>query len=194
MFWEWHLEHSVISYERAERVLEVFRIACLQPGDIADVGCYRGAFSSEFCRFAAYHALDKQVHCFDTFAGLPEFGKHDNSEATGDQRYAADLDEVLTKLTPYDNAHVYAGNVANFTLDAKLCFALVDLDLYQSTRDALHLVMPQVVPRGWLVIDDYGAELWWPGVRRAVDEVLDESDWDIWHLPELFLCVARKLP
>ena len=58
---------------------------------------------------------------------------------------------------------------------ASLCFAHVDCDLYAGTVLALETCRRLVIPRGIVVVHDYGTH--WCGVTRAVDEVCSVETW-----------------
>ena len=53
--------------------------------------------------------------------------------------------------------------------DKKFCFAYIDADTYQATREALEFFWPRMVPGGRIVVDDVP---WEPcaGVEKAVRE------------------------
>lgn len=143
------------------------------PGDLAELGVYRG-FTA---RLFHHYMPDRALHLFDTFAG---FDPHDvqAEERVGGRGtlkgHFADtsVEGVLRFLErKNDNVHVYPGRFPD-TIPPELesrTFALVhlDADLYEPTLAGLRWFYPRIAPGGFVVVHDYNA---WPGARRAVDE------------------------
>jgi O-methyltransferase len=135
-------------------------------GEFWDVGCNAGG-SSAVMKLAA---PERPIWMFDSFEGLPESTSEDQNNHPG--RFAAKFEEVMWMLGP-----VYQGWVPETFKgleDTKLALVHVDLDLYQSTKDALSFIGPRVIPGGLIVVDDYGSE-GWNGVSKAVDEFVTEE-------------------
>jgi hypothetical protein len=117
-------------------------------------------------------APDKHLHLFDTWAGTPyddELCHHKRGE------WKADFEECQTLIGKGELTHYYRGTFPHDfrgTIDGLVfCFAFVDMDTYQSTRDAVEFFWPRLVTGGRLVFDDYG---WLPcaGVKKALDDCL----------------------
>lgn len=147
------------------------------PGDVADLGVYRGGTSLILRRILP----EKTLHLFDTWTGNPHSDPLCHHKAG---EWAADLKEVQ-KLLPPDEKTVYHVGVfpasAGKWLEedsANICgfaFAYIDGDTYQTTRDAIVFFWPRLKPGGRLFFDDYD---WTPcaGVKKAVDEEFPEGD------------------
>jgi O-methyltransferase len=58
--------------------------------------------------------------------------------------------------------------------DIRICFAHIDLDLYQSITDALAFVYPRLSTRGVIIFDDYGFASC-PGAKKAVDQFFNDK-------------------
>jgi hypothetical protein len=54
-------------------------------------------------------------------------------------------------------------------LPARIALMHIDTDLYQPTKDALHLLFDRLSPGAIVIVDDYG-NVSCPGVTAAVDE------------------------
>jgi len=133
------------------------------PGDMAQVGVYRGASAG----FIA-EAGGKRLHLFDTFAGLPRFSASDKGIDTFKD---TSVEMVRDYLKGYE-ALCYKGvfpATSSPIKDKKFCFVYLDVDLYQSTKDGLEFFYPRMSPGGAIVIDDLD-DKGWQGVRKAVDE------------------------
>lgn len=56
----------------------------------------------------------------------------------------------------------------------KLCFAHIDVDLYDSTKCAIEFVYPKLTSGGIVVFDDYG-DLVSQGAKKATDEFFTDK-------------------
>lgn len=150
--------------DEAYQVLSCARATAKIPGEIAEVGVYRGGSARLMCEALA----DRQLFLFDTFEGLPTTGEIDSRFSAG--QYAASVETVQSYLNKFSNVHIYKGlfpATSGPIADKRFSFVHLDMDLYQPTRDALEFFYPRVNPGGMFLIHDY---LWAEGVRRAVEE------------------------
>jgi hypothetical protein len=142
------------------------------PGDIAEVGVYRGDSAERLCEVFP----DVCIHLFDTFCGMPE-----NDEGYKETAFAnTSEEEVKTRLRD-KRIKTYAGIFPNTVhgCDCELFkFVHCDVDLYTSTRDVLAWFWPRLVSGGVLLCDDYGC---CRGAKRAVDEFAEEHDVEFVH-------------
>ena len=89
---------------------------------------------------------------------------------------------ALLKDFPF--VQIHAGLIpATFTgLDLnQVCWAHVDVDIYQSVHDCIEFISPKLTPGGFMLFDDYGFPSC-PGARRAVDEAFASR-------PEVPICL-----
>lgn len=115
-------------------------------------------------------APERPIWMFDSFEGLPESTEKDQNNHPG--RFVAKFEEIMWMLGP-----VYPGWVPETFKgfeNTRIALAHIDLDLYQSTKDALAFIGPRIVSGGVIVVDDYGSE-GWNGVSKAVDEFLSDE-------------------
>lgn len=154
---------------------EMTQIACCVQyaaaldGDVAEVG----VSSAGSAKLIAEMKGDKKLHLFDTFEGLPEPGKADKGFLK--RQYACSLGSVQTYLSGYSGITFYKGlfpETAGPVQDRGFAFVHLDVDLYQSTLDALKFFYPRVVPRGVILSHDYST---FPGVRKAFDEFFSDK-------------------
>ena len=158
--------YSVNPFDKLRLMVEEFMSVFRLQGDVADLGSYRGGTAMILRRVAP----DKYLHLFDTWQGSP----HDDPmchHRPGE--WAAELVDCkkLVGEDPrtYYHEGVFPGSAPEYARAAEFCFVYVDMDTYQSTRDAIEFFWPRLAPGGKLFLDDYG---WEPcaGVRKAVDE------------------------
>jgi len=145
------------------------------PGDVIEVGVWRGgtgALLAERCRRLG---LDAHVYLCDTWTGVVKTtavdtyyrdGKHDDTSRGIVERLVAELGltdvSLLEGIFPDDTAHLVPDDAV-----FRLCH--IDVDVYRSAADVLEWVWPRLAPRGIVVFDDYGCAAC-PGVTRFVDE------------------------
>lgn len=149
------------------------------PGDIVELGCYKGETSVRIARFLAESAPTRLLYVYDSFAGLPPKASEDTSPL-GEQFKAGELPvtkrEVVERLRSagFTSVRVKKGwfhELRAEDLPDTIALAFLDGDFYQSIRDSLRLVWPRLAPRAVVVVDDYTNPAL-PGAARAVDEWL----------------------
>jgi O-methyltransferase len=134
------------------------------PGDIAEVGVYRGGTA----RVISEAKGNRPLHLFDTFEGLPDPGENDAAFSKG--QYACSLDAVQRYLQSFPAVYFHKGYFPDSGASVRdHCFSFVhlDVDLYESTRGALEYFYPRMSAGGIFISHDY---VEFEGVRRAVDE------------------------
>ena len=150
--------------DEAYQLLSCARGTANTPGDIAEVGVYRGGSARLMCEVRK----DRAIYLFDTFEGLPTTDQVDSRFGAG--QYAASFEKVQNYLVDFPNVHIYKGlfpATSGPIADKRFSFVHLDVDLYQPTRDSLEFFYSRVNPGGIFLIHDY---LWAEGVRRAVEE------------------------
>ena len=139
-------------------------------GDLAEVGVMWGG-SAKIIREAM---PDRPLYLFDTFTGLPNTiikGVDPDHYFEGDM--VVDFEKVKYMFKDYPNTFIHQGffpETAKPIEDRKFAFVHLDLDIYQSTRDALIFFYPRMNINGSIMIHDYPAHR---GVKKAVDELMD---------------------
>ena len=166
------LAHSatVNPFNKLKLMADQFLSVSSLPGDVADLGTYRGGCAYVMQRLAP----DKNLHVFDTWTGNPfddPLCHHRKGE------WGADLNNVKMLLGQENTTHYHVGIFPETAqkVDGMFCFAFIDPDTYQSVKDAIAFFWPRMVSGGKMMFDDYN---WTPcaGVKKAVDEFFDESD------------------
>jgi O-methyltransferase len=141
-------------------------------GHFYECGVYEGGISQLLAEVIKRSGVRRELHIFDSFAGLPKSDPQIDHHRQGE--FTASVDGVRTRLADYPDVFVHQGWIpgvfaANKT--DRIAFAHIDLDLYRSTKDALAFVWPRLVERGCIIVDDYGIESC-RGVEKAVSELL----------------------
>ena len=119
-------------------------------------------------------------HICDSFEGLSPLTPSDNAperRMSDDERqkrwdFACSEEQVRANLAEFSFVTTHKGWVPEPFReigDARFCYAHLDVDLYEPTRDGLQFLWPRMNRRGVVVFDDYGS-CQFPGARKAVDE------------------------
>jgi hypothetical protein len=176
-------ERGIQSMEERYNLYSLCRATAKLPGVVAEAGVYRGGSAKILCRAKG----DTPLYLFDSFIGLPPVEKaFDGVFSTGDF-HDTTVGDVKSYLKEFPNVHFYPGffpaSVRGLEPE-NLRYRLVhlDLDLRQSTLDALEFFYPRLVPGGVLLSHDYrrrGA----PGVKTAFDEFFAKRNEPILLLP-----------
>lgn len=154
-------------------------------GDVVELGCYKGDTSILFQR--ELQRTGKNLWLYDSFAGLPEKTREDNSVA-GDQFKTGELFVTKREVTekfkrqslplPKIKKAFFEDLDPISDFPEKICFAFLDGDLYASIKTSLSLVQNKMQPGSVVIIHDYNnPEL--PGSARAVDEWLKSHRYQI---------------
>lgn len=159
---------TLVVAEKIRKLAELLERTATVPGDIAEVGVYRGGSAATLVA----GARDSHVYLFDTFAGMPEHDKTldgrwgvgafaDASEDAVRALFAGNPSvTVAAGVFPRDTGHIVAG----------CTFRLVHLDVdnHGPYVACLEFLYPLVARGGVIVFDDYG-EGCCPGAKTAVD-------------------------
>ncbi len=181
-------EASMTSIERLYALFAATRYVVTAgiPGAFVECGVWKGG--SVMMMAATLRSLgvvDRDLHLFDTFTGMPEPGDKDVDYAGASMREVAKaipdwlkagMEEVRANVArtgyPMARFHFVLGDVLE-TLPtqapAEVALLRLDTDWYKSTAHELAHLFPRLVRRGVLIIDDYGH---FRGVREAVDDFL----------------------
>lgn len=152
------------------------------PGDLAEVGVYRG----ELSRFLREAAPDRPLHLFDTFSG---FVPRDADQPDLDHRFRDTSVEVVRRaLGPLvDGAVFHPGFFPDTAAELgteRFAFVMVDVDRYQPTFAALQVFYPRLSPGGYVFLHDFNSPESDHGVSRAAAEFLANRPERLLELPD----------
>ncbi len=152
---------DVEMFHIASMVLAVKKIN----GEMAEVGVANGATA----KIISVFKINKKLYLFDTFEGVPFVDKEDDSSIKiGDCK--SSLEFVKNNLKGEKDIEFYKGifpKTAYAIGDKRFSFVHLDVDIYQSTKDALDFFYPRLNRGGILLSHDYSQ---YKGVKRAFDE------------------------
>ncbi|WP_147019113.1 TylF/MycF/NovP-related O-methyltransferase [Methylorubrum extorquens] len=147
------------------------------PGDIVEVGCYRGLSAYIACAVLEAEGISTDFHIFDSFEGLSKPGDQDYSQflsknKTKENPFAFPEDQVRNNLSRFKFVHYHRGWIPDRFADVSektFRYVHVDVDLYQPTLDTLSFFWSRLSSRGVMLLDDNGT-LYFPGARTAIEE------------------------
>jgi O-methyltransferase len=149
------------------------------PGDLIETGVWRGG-TTIFMRgvLEAHGVRDRKVWVADSFEGLP---RPDAERYPADggalwhmaDRLAISLEEVKGNFERYglldDQVRFLKGwfkDTLHTVEDPQWAVIRLDGDMYGSTMEALTALYPNLMPGGYVIVDDYKIDV----CRRAVDD------------------------
>jgi len=139
------------------------------PGDIAEVGVYKGGSAKIICTAKG----DKSLHLFDTFEGLPKVDEIDMVWPFYEGKFSASYDDVKKYLSTDPNVSFYKGifpATSDPIKDKTFSMVNLDVDTYESTKQCLEFFYSRMSPGGILLSHDYITA---PGVKKAFDNFFD---------------------
>ena len=159
---------AFILYQFAKQAISV-------PGDLAEIGVYRGGTAKLVSELMA--STGKTFHLFDTFAGMPETDPQRDLHRAGDfaDTSAAAVKKALEGAGGAIEMHVgFFPDTARGLEAATFSFVHVDVDIYRSVLDCCAFFYPRLTRGGVMVFDDYG-RVSCPGAKLAVDEFFSDK-------------------
>jgi hypothetical protein len=181
------LKRFLAHYQLFQKIVDL-------PGDIVELGVYRGTTLLSWANFLEVHCMgdrQRKVIGFDNFMGFGELDQKDGALAPDVGKKAGGFDagtfeESLRdairifdadRFIPYKPRVVLVkGNVeetvARYVEEhpgLRISLLHFDVDLYRPTLAGLRTLWPLVVPGGAVLFDEYGIPPW-EGESKAVDE------------------------
>jgi O-methyltransferase len=164
-------------YELYQCVREVANV----PGDILEVGVWRGGTGAILAAAAHRWKADSRVWLCDTFSGVVKAGTFD-TEYRGGEHADTSQEMVSSLLSSLDltNTTILKGVFPEETScslsDRKIALCHIDVDVYQSAADVVTWLTPRMSAGSMLVFDDYGFSTC-KGITRFVNELRANGEW-----------------
>jgi hypothetical protein len=182
-----HLKRFLAHYE-------LFRMVVDLPGDILELGVFRGTSLMSWANFMEIRCMgdrQRRVFGFDNFSGFTDLEEKDGAVSAQVDKVTGGFDpsgyeEMLRdaigifdsdRFIPYKARVVLVKGDVEKTIPQfvqenpgiRLSLIHFDVDLYRPTLIALEQLWPLVVPGGVVAFDEYGIPPW-EGESKAVDE------------------------
>jgi len=156
-------------------------------GDFIELGVFRGGSALLLASVIRHYNKSCILHLLDSWDGLPGLEEQDQDTFVEKGKFSlSSEDAVRVRLDEFqllDVCRTYRGWIEDTlpTLPGPFSLAHIDLDLYRPTYCSLSWLLPRMTRDGEIIIDDYGNESLrrFPGVEKAVSELLVDSSWTI---------------
>ena len=175
---------------------ELFKLTLDVPGDIAELGVFRGLGLMTWSNLLEAYCIGdrtKVVWGFDNWKGFTKFSTADGTEnayahkVVGGFNPELFFDELQDAIKIFDNdrfvpqkarVKLVNGQIEDTVFifvdenpGVRLSLVHFDCDLYEPTKAALEALWPRISRGGVVLFDEYGIPDW-PGETKAVDEFL----------------------
>lgn len=163
---------TLVTQDRCFMIYQYVKHALQVPGDLAEVGVYRGGTA----RLIAHECTPRTLFLFDTFAGMPDSAKGLDFHQRGDFNDTS-LEGVKTFLQGCSNVEFRQGFFPQTAVGLEkrqFCFVHVDVDIYPSVKSCLEFFYSRMPKGAVMLFDDYE----WKdceGVKKAIDEFMKDK-------------------
>ena len=166
----WERAKDIPGYFSPKAARKTYQVAmsCAEGSEFVEIGSYCGRSSAVLGQVAKAHNC--HLTCIDNF--MFRYGL---------QQFLPNLHKLGVEVTLMMMASARAVDVFQKHVD----LLLVD-GQHSAVQQDLDLWLPHLVPRGWLLVHDYGPG--WPAIKRAVN-ALDYQDRGVFSS----LAVRRKI-
>ena len=181
-------KNDQVSESETEKIITLAREQVSCEGDFVELGCYKGDTSlllaevlndlqSVACGKPVENFVKKRLWIYDSFEGLPEKNKVDES-SLGEDFKKGELE--VTKREVKERflraglpvpiiKKAWFNELVSEDLPKKIALAFLDGDFYESIEVSLRLIEDKIAKNGVIIVHDYrNAAL--PGVAKAVDK------------------------
>jgi O-methyltransferase len=154
------------------------------PGDILEVGVWRGGTGAVIATSTLVNQLDKKVYLADTFSGVVKSGAIDSSYSDGEHRDTSiELVRHMLDRNGIRNAVLLQGIFPDDFADIakkQFCFAHIDVDVFRSARDIVDSIWANMPVGALVVFDDYGFSSC-DGITSLVNQYMGDADKRVIH-------------
>jgi len=177
-------EHTLVDENKQYLTFSYIKQLCKLgvEGDYLEVGVWRGGLSALIgMTFQKFSPLRRTLYLADTYEGMPKTVYQDNFYKGGELADTSKtIVETLFKKCDLSNVEILKGNfpqdTSNLIQSDKFAYVHIDVDIYESAKNAFDWAWPKVSQYGMIVFDDYGYSST-EGVTKFIDEYVS-------HLPD----------
>ncbi len=174
---------------------ELYRKIINIPGDIVELGVFKGASLSRFAMLRNIYEQNssREIIGFDTFAEFPETNYDDDKYFTKEHNEISksiEIDDLYLSLKNRgigEGIELIKGNiidtVPNFIKERpslKISLLNLDTDVYEPAVVTLEHLFPRVCRGGVVIVDNYSKV---PGETKAIDEFFNDQKIEIKKFP-----------
>lgn len=165
--------HTLVDRYRLYELWQIVEQVRDIPGEILEVGVWRGGTGVLIASRAAQLGIDATVYLCDTFCGVVKAGYEDGTYKGGEHAdTSAKTVLELVGSQGLTNVRILSGIFPDATgaeiSESRLRLCHIDVDVKKSADDILDWVWPRLSVGGVVVYDDFGFKAC-DGIRRHVD-------------------------
>ena len=173
--------HTLVDLFRCYELTQLVREVTHVPGDILEVGVWRGGTGVLLADAARKWKPQAHVWLCDTFAGVVKATSRDSQYTGGEHADTSeDIVRTLALAEGLDNITLLKGIFPDDTGAAisasQIALCHIDVDVYQSAAEIVAWVAPRLAPGAIMVFDDYGFSSC-RGITQLVDELRETGEW-----------------
>ena len=151
-------------------------------GSIVEIGCFEGSSTCITAKYMSKLNINKKYYIYDVFEGFnyPEVKNSSDQAGWINTHKTSGRDNVykrVSKRWSFDpnNLKVTKKNILD--KDAlkeveSICFANIDVDIYDAVKEALLKVDKKLVKNGMILVEDAGHTPWLLGAKVALEDFL----------------------
>ncbi|STX50427.1 Macrocin-O-methyltransferase (TylF) [Legionella busanensis] len=148
-------------------------------GYAIEIGSWQGGSGCLIAYRLAQENRETKVFLCDTFRGIVKASKHDlfyqGGELASDEQVVKDLVTSMQLKNVIILPGIFPEETGDQVKDYRFKFAHIDVDVYQSARDAFEWLLPRLTHSAIVVFDDYGF-FSTNGIRAYIDELQGRQD------------------
>lgn len=182
------LSNSMLSRQKLYFLLKLLKQSLPLAGDVFEAGVGSGGSARLMLSCLLEANQTKRMWLLDTFEGYQKIDRTRDGEHVQLNQCKCNSKEEVERLLANDSVkiHILKGLIPA-TLEKietnQLCFAHIDVNLYEPTLEATDFCLERLVQGGIVVFDDYC----WPATyaaRQAIDEVCERRRQEVICVPE----------
>lgn len=152
-------------------------------GDFVEIGVYSGSSALTALNHMKKLKIKRKCYLLDTFSGFVYKEAEDSSDILWNETHLMEKDKTIERIesimqNTQQNFKAISCNICTDPLPEdikKIALANIDVDMYESTLNALYKVGPLMVKRGIIICEDPTSTPGLYGAYVAMNEFLESS-------------------
>lgn len=157
-------------------------------GDFVECGVFCGSQIAAMAQACIDYRVERTIHLFDSFEGIPEAGPNDDETITGCIGVSDGTGRLVSTGVSISTVEAVQQHMREWMIPesflrfhkgwfqhtvpgvdiSKIALLRLDGDLYESTKVCLDHLADRVSPGGWIIMDDGGVS----GAVKATNEYI----------------------
>lgn len=174
--------HTLVDILRCYEIWKlVEQVSKLNKGACIEVGTWKGGTGGLIAKGAEFFGISDSVYLCDTFIGVVKAGDEDSIYTGGEHSDTSReiVEDLLNNDLQVGNVKILQGifpeETAHHVTDVNFRLCHIDVDVYQSSKEAVDWIWERLIPNGIIVFDDYGYHEC-DGITKHVEEQMKMDD------------------